>query len=220
MRVENLPIGFMIAVALAGAGSLAVLLAAAYGRSRMMPVCCKCGAWKVCRSRTLYARDTLALFAMLVPLRCMGCLSRFYGMRGVAPRADRPQWQREHRDLRYVDHHTPLEAMLYSLFADQSKPGRKERVQWPSFGASSSRQSEPEYSPALEHDEELSRLLSVLVSTHHVSTHSAPAQQEPATRVETVKTVSFEQQQVEQKSVRRRGRKRRGTGFTKAARIA
>ena len=60
----------------------------AFRRSRMAPKCWSCGhskvvAWKNHRS------DYLALLSMMVPLRCMGCLTRFYGLRWVRPAARR-----------------------------------------------------------------------------------------------------------------------------------
>jgi hypothetical protein len=56
----------------------------AYWRSRNVPHCWFCGASKVtlCRTRRT---DTLALISLMVPLRCLGCLTRFYGLRGVSP---------------------------------------------------------------------------------------------------------------------------------------
>ena len=61
-----------------------VRMGIAYWRSRNVPHCWFCGASKVtlCRTRRT---DTLALISLMVPLRCLGCLTRFYGLRGVAP---------------------------------------------------------------------------------------------------------------------------------------
>ena len=53
-------------------------------RSRNVPHCWYCGASKVTLCRTRLG-DTLPRLSMLVPLRCLGCLTRFYGLRGALP---------------------------------------------------------------------------------------------------------------------------------------
>jgi hypothetical protein len=60
----------------------------AFRRSRVAPHCWYCGATKVARSKTYRRSDYLPLLSLMVPLRCLGCLTRFYGVRGVrsAPR--------------------------------------------------------------------------------------------------------------------------------------
>jgi hypothetical protein len=46
-----------------------------------LPMCWRCGAGKVHRSTSYSIIDFLVKFLFLVPYRCRGCLSRFYGLR-------------------------------------------------------------------------------------------------------------------------------------------
>ncbi len=56
----------------------------AYRRSRMAPKCWCCGMSKVVPWK-IHRTDYLALLSMMVPMRCLGCLTRFYGLRWVRP---------------------------------------------------------------------------------------------------------------------------------------
>ena len=56
----------------------------AFRRSRMAPKCPCCGAYKVVPWK-IHRSDYLALLSMMIPLRCLSCLSRFYGLRFVRP---------------------------------------------------------------------------------------------------------------------------------------
>jgi hypothetical protein len=74
------------------AGVIAVWLVRmviAVRRSRMAPLCWYCGASKVAQAQIIRPSDYLPRLSLLVPLRCLGCLTRFYGVRGVLP-ATRP----------------------------------------------------------------------------------------------------------------------------------
>jgi hypothetical protein len=64
----------------------------AFRRSRMVPCCWYCGASKVAKAQVYRPSDYLPLLSFLVPLRCLGCLARFYGMRGALPASpERPK---------------------------------------------------------------------------------------------------------------------------------
>lgn len=66
----------LVFVAIAGAS---VIRAAAY--SWYFPTCWHCGASKIRRSASYCITDALAKLLFLVPYRCRGCRSRFYGLR-------------------------------------------------------------------------------------------------------------------------------------------
>jgi hypothetical protein len=62
-----------------------VRMVIAFRRTRMAPRCWYCGASKVARAQIYRRSDFLPRLSWLVPLRCLGCLTRFYGVRGVRP---------------------------------------------------------------------------------------------------------------------------------------
>ena len=68
-------------------GGLTVVLLArmaiAFERHRMAPQCWRCGAYKVVKCTRYRSSDYLAMLGLMIPLRCMGCLTRFYGLRGI-----------------------------------------------------------------------------------------------------------------------------------------
>ena len=66
-----------------------VRMVLAFRRSRMAPVCWYCGASKVAKAQIYRRSDYLPRLCLLVPLRCLGCLTRFYGIRIALP-AERP----------------------------------------------------------------------------------------------------------------------------------
>ena len=102
--------GFVIALALfASAGTL-------YFRSRMIPMCWSCGAWKTAPSRELRRLDFIPLLLLLTPVRCIGCFRRFYTFRFVKPQVHRPAWQKKNMPLNYVDQSSTTLALLYALF--------------------------------------------------------------------------------------------------------
>jgi hypothetical protein len=73
IAVFILTLGFIVT------GGVNVILGAA--RSWTLPMCWRCGAIKVRRSASFGIIDTLVKFLFLVPYRCRGCRSRFYGLR-------------------------------------------------------------------------------------------------------------------------------------------
>ena len=78
--------------------SLAILpwmaaIVIAIRRSRMAPVCGNCGARKVIRTSAHRLRDILPALSLMVPLRCMGCLARTYGLRGVGQTKGKHVWE-------------------------------------------------------------------------------------------------------------------------------
>jgi hypothetical protein len=60
-----------------------VIRAAAH--SWNLPMCWRCGASKVRRSAMHSMTDLVAKFLFMVPYRCRGCRSRFYGLRTWRP---------------------------------------------------------------------------------------------------------------------------------------
>jgi len=79
---------FLLLVFSVGAAALwFVRMAIAFWRTRLVPHCWYCGASKVIEARTFRAMDYLSLLSFMVPLRCQGCLTRFYGVRGCVPAA-------------------------------------------------------------------------------------------------------------------------------------
>jgi hypothetical protein len=56
---------------------LAILLKAAV-RSKRLPLCPRCGRYKVRRSQIANSIDQALRVLMLSPFRCQGCLARFY----------------------------------------------------------------------------------------------------------------------------------------------
>jgi hypothetical protein len=62
-----------------------VRIGIAFWRTRLCPHCWYCGASKVVEAKTYRRLDYLTLLSLMVPLRCQGCLKRFYGIRGVRP---------------------------------------------------------------------------------------------------------------------------------------
>jgi|ERR1700731_3762475 hypothetical protein len=70
------------------AGAIAVWftrMIVAFRRTRAAPHCQYCGAMKVARAQIYRGKDFLPRLSLMVPLRCLGCLTRFYGIRGVRP---------------------------------------------------------------------------------------------------------------------------------------
>lgn len=67
-----------------------VRMAIAFWRTRLVPHCWYCGASKVIEARTHRTMDYLPLLSFMVALRCQGCLTRFYGVRGFVPAAKAP----------------------------------------------------------------------------------------------------------------------------------
>jgi hypothetical protein len=62
-----------------------VSLIRAASRSWSLPMCWRCGASKVRRSAIYSITDLVAKFLFMVPYRCRGCRSRFYGLRTWRP---------------------------------------------------------------------------------------------------------------------------------------
>ena len=58
-------------------------IAIAFLRHRMVPQCWRCGAYKVVRSTNYRYSDYLPMLSLMIPLRCRGCLTRFYGLRPI-----------------------------------------------------------------------------------------------------------------------------------------
>jgi hypothetical protein len=136
------------------AGIWSFIVGRALFRSRMAPICWRCGAWKVAPDTNFRRSDVFALFSLMVPMRCGGCLRRFYGVRGVAPQQHRPSWQLENRNLRTVDRSSTLIAFLYTVFRpEEHRPVIRLRVQLPAFLA---RRVSPVEDPAPSADSGLS----------------------------------------------------------------
>lgn len=62
-------------------GTIATSFIQAVAHSWKLPICWHCGASKVRRSANYSITDGLVKFLFLVPYRCRGCRSRFYGLR-------------------------------------------------------------------------------------------------------------------------------------------
>jgi hypothetical protein len=79
------------------AGLWLAVLVRAYRRSRMMPNCWHCGAGKVRTARILRVWDYIPLLSFLWPVRCAGCLRRYYTMHGIGPARQREEspWIRQ-----------------------------------------------------------------------------------------------------------------------------
>ena len=174
---------FMIPAALFGVTGWLFILARAYVRSRMLPMCWQCGAWKVNPSSTLRRHDLLPLLSMLIPVRCGGCLRRYYGVRGIKAQTARPAWQTENRTLRYVDQSSTTLALIYALFAPPGqRPKIRVRVKLPTMARPAVVpvvHSEPEASLSTEftvHEQQLSNLLQALVADGEPVTPNEPVQ--------------------------------------------
>jgi hypothetical protein len=59
----------------------AISVIQATARTSTLPLCWRCGANKVRRSAKHCVTDILVKFLFLVPYRCRGCRSRYYGLR-------------------------------------------------------------------------------------------------------------------------------------------
>ncbi len=84
---------FFLVYAALGALPWIAAIILAVRRSLMAPVCCQCGARKVIRSNARRLRDILPLMSLMVPLTCVGCLARFYGVRGINPSKNKHAWE-------------------------------------------------------------------------------------------------------------------------------
>ena len=162
---------FIIPALLFGAMGWLFMLARAYVRSRMLPMCWRCGAWKVNPSSTLCRLDLLPLLTLLIPVRCGGCLRRYYGVRGIKAQTARPAWQTENRALRYVDQSSTTLALIYAFFAPPGqRPKIRVRVKLPLMARPAvvpMVHSEPEASGSIElpvHEQQLANLLQALVA--------------------------------------------------------
>ncbi len=142
-----------------------------YSHTRMLPMCWRCGAWKV------NPCSMLSPLTMLIPVRCQGCLRRFYTLRGVRPRKERPAWQMANRSLRYVDHGV---SSLGGLFTPLAQTGaqaplppmtapRPTTVVPPAVAAA------PPVTANTEHAEQLANLLEAIV----VGAAQVPREPEP-----------------------------------------
>ena len=154
------------------------MLARAFIRSRMIPICWSCGAWKVMRSRSLQGRDLFPLLCLLIPVRCHGCLQRFYALRGVEPQSERPAWQTENRTLRYVDENSTMLALIYAMFGPEGhRPTVRLRMKLPLRAAAIPPLVETERLEIVstEHAEQLSNLLDALVAGHEPVSPEPPA---------------------------------------------
>ena len=135
-------------------------------RSRMVPMCWSCGAWKVTYTSSAPRLRIIPFLFTLAPMKCTGCFRRFYTVEGVKPAAQRPAWQVQNRSLRYVNKKSNLPQAVHSLFGTPNEDVAVNiRVRVPAGQSAASETATAVATlPEPQHTEQLTNLLGALVS--------------------------------------------------------